>query len=398
MGDDPFDGGNLFGALGGVFGDLARLSQQQGPLNWEAARHLTLSLLTGDGSEPNVDPVARMAYEELGRVAELHVGRATGLSSSWTGRPVRIEAVTRIQWAMRTLDDYRPLFETLAAGLAAPVPGSGTDAFDPADPLGFMAPLLQMVGPMMLGMTAGSMIGNLAGRSFGAYDLPVPRPPSDALPVVMANVDAFGQEWSLPTDDLRLWVCLHEVAHHAVLGVSHLRARLQGLLDEYLGGFQHDTGGLERRLGEIELGDPTGLAHLQELFGDPEVLLGAIRSDAQRALLPQIEALVCLVVGVVDHTMDEVGSKLVSRYDQVTEALRRRRVEASPADRFVERLLGMELDQARYDRGATFVAGVVERAGPEGLSRLWVSERELPTPAELDAPGLWLARIDLPEA
>jgi hypothetical protein len=28
---------------------------------------------------------------------------------------------------------------------------------------------------------------------------------------------------------------------------------------------------------------------------------------------------------------------------------------------------------------------------------LWVSERELPTPAELDAPGLWLARIDLPD-
>ena len=41
--------------------------------------------------------------------------------------------------------------------------------------------------------------------------------------------------------------------------------------------------------------------------------------------------------------------------------------------------------------------GVVERAGEDGLSRLWTSERELPTPAELDAPGLWLARIDLPD-
>jgi uncharacterized protein (DUF2342 family) len=38
----------------------------------------------------------------------------------------------------------------------------------------------------------------------------------------------------------------------------------------------------------------------------------------------------------------------------------------------------------------------VERAGEPGLARLWESAWELPTPAELEAPGLWLARIDLP--
>jgi uncharacterized protein (DUF2342 family) len=43
------------------------------------------------------------------------------------------------------------------------------------------------------------------------------------------------------------------------------------------------------------------------------------------------------------------------------------------------------------------VAGVVERAGPEGLDRLWRSARDLPTPADVDAPGLWLARIELPD-
>ncbi len=46
--------------------------------------------------------------------------------------------------------------------------------------------------------------------------------------------------------------------------------------------------------------------------------------------------------------------------------------------------------------GAAFVDGVVERAGAEGLARLWASADNLPTPAEVDAPGLWLARIDLP--
>jgi len=82
----------------------------------------------------------------------------------------------------------------------------------------------------------------------------------------------------------------------------------------------------------------------------------------------------------------------------VTEAMRRRRVEAGEADRFVAKLIGIDLTQERYDRGSAFVDGIVERAGPDALGRLWATERDLPTPAEIDAPGLWLARIDLPHS
>ena len=38
--------------------------------------------------------------------------------------------------------------------------------------------------------------------------------------------------------------------------------------------------------------------------------------------------------------------------------------------------------------------GVIERAGDDGLGRLWSSVEHLPTPNEVDAPGLWLARIE----
>jgi uncharacterized protein (DUF2342 family) len=41
------------------------------------------------------------------------------------------------------------------------------------------------------------------------------------------------------------------------------------------------------------------------------------------------------------------------------------------------------------------VRGVVERAGVDGLNRLWERAEMEPTPNELVAPGLWLARIDL---
>jgi putative hydrolase len=212
------------------------------------------------------------------------------------------------------------------------------------------------------------------------------------------NLDAFGREWSLPDDDLKLWICLHEIAHHAVLGVPHVRARLESLLTRYTTGFRTDPRALEQAIGDIDLsGGPDALAGLQKLFGEPGALLGAIQSDEQRALLPQLEATVAVVVGVVDHVMDQVGTKLIGSYGMLTEALRRRRVETAEADRFVERMLGLELTQSTYDRGAAFVDGVVERAGEEGLARLWENEKMLPSPPELAAPGLWLARIDLPD-
>lgn len=386
---DPFEG------MPPIFGDLARMFQQQGSPGWEAARQLALGVATGHTSEPNVDPVDRMALEQLARVAELKVADATGLPTSRTGRGLQLVAATRTQWVQRTLDDWRPYFDLLATSLDDTDAGPDGDLSGlTGDAMAWMAPLMKMVGPMLLGLTAGSMVGHLAQRCFGFYDLPLPRPAGDEVLVLLGNLDEFGREWSLPADDLRLWVCLHEVTHHAVLGVPHVRARLDALLREYLTGFEADPGGLESRLGGLDATDPAGF---QSMLGDPEVLLGMIQSPQQQAMLPQLQALVSTLVGYVDHVMDRVGGGLIGAYGMVTEAVRRRRVETDQSSRFAERLFGLELTQAAVDRGSAFVDGVVERAGEEGLERLWRSERELPTPAEVDAPGLWLARIDLPE-
>lgn len=380
------------------FGDLAKMLQKQGPVSWEAAGQLALSIASGGESEPNVDPVERIKLEQLARVAELQVADATGLEPSHGGRGVTVLPVTRTQWVQRSLDAYRPLFERLAGSLAATPPADAPDPGEPfgpasADPANLFGPLMAMIGPMMLGMTAGSMLGHLSRRSFGQYDLPVPRPASDELLLVVANLDEFGSEWSLPADDLRLWVCLHEIAHHTVIGVPHVRARLTALLEDYVSGFEPDPTALESRLGDLDPTSGDALAGLQGVLSDPEALLGAVQSPAQLELLPRLEALVTTIVGYVDHVMDRVGGRLIGSYDMVTEALRRRRVTADESDRFVERLLGLELTQAQYERGEGFVTGVVERAGIEGLDRLWADEADLPTPAELDAPGLWLARL-----
>ncbi len=393
-GDDPNPGF-------GLFGDLAKMLQGQGGFQWEQARAMALQLATDGTSESNPDPLLRIKLEQLARVAELHVGQVTGLSTSVTGRPVTVVPVTRAQWVHGSTDAYRPLFEKLAAALAA----QASAPADPADALGdasadpmsaFLEKLVGAAAPMLLSLMAGSLLGHLARRSFGQYDLPIPRPANDELVLVAVNLAEFGEAWSLERDDLLLWVCINEITHHAVLGLPHVRSVLDGLLAEYAAGFTTSGGGLDERLGELSLDEPDSMVELQQRFSDPEVLLGAIMSDAQRHLLPRLEALVAVIVGYVDWVMDTVGSSLIGGYTQLTEALRRRRVEADASDRFVEQLLGLQLTQAAYERGTTFIAGVVERAGTEGLERLWSGEAVLPTPAEVDAPGLWLARIDLP--
>ena len=383
---DPFSGlpfvGDLFRAMGaaGRGGD--------------PGRQIAMSVATGGRSEPNVDPMERIEWERLVRVAELQVADRTGLDVA-RGHALTIEPVTRAAWASRSVDALRPLLGRLAETL------NEGPAFDDVpvgledDPTAaWMQGLLASINPLLAGVMTGTLVGRLAARSLGTYDLPIPRS-DDSLLVVAPNVADFGSEWNLPADDLRLWVCLHETVHHAVLGVPHVRAALTDLLTRHAGAFRNDPSSLRELVGDLDpMAGPEALVELQQVI-NPELVLGAVRSPEQEALLPRLEALVAVVIGYSDHLMDEIGGRLVTNYPMLTEALRRRRVQTDDADRFIERILGLNLTQEQVDRGTAFVAGVVDRAGDEGLRRLWADERHLPTPSEVDAPGLWLARIEL---
>ncbi len=387
------------GPLEEILKNLARLLTSQGPLNMEMARQLAQMTASEGQSEPNPDPLARVRLEELLRVADLNVSETTGLTTAPLGGLLSVQAVTRSDWAVRTLDAWRPILEKLAASLGRVPDADVPDDDGPADllgkVLGNLPQAMAMVAPLIFGMQTGTMVGHLATRAMGQYDLPVPRPPKDTLLMVPTTIDSFAQEWSLPIDDVRLWVCLHEVAHHAVLSRPHVRARLDELMTTYVSSFQANVSAFEEHLSGFDL---TDMSSLQQTFADPEVLLGQLETPAQREVMVPLQALLSAVVGYVDHIMDTVGQRLIGAYRPLTEALRRRRLEVDDGTRFVARMLGISLDSAAYDRGAAFVKGVLERAGEPGLARLWQSAKELPTPAEIAAPGLWLARIDLPDA
>jgi len=104
-----------------------------------------------------------------------------------------------------------------------------------------------------------------------------------------------------------------------------------------------------------------------------------------------------VIAAYVDHVTRSLASGLVGAAAPLGEAWYRYRIEEASSERAAGALFGLDLTRAQVDRGAAFVRGVIERAGEEGLQRLWEDARHLPTPAEVDAPGLWLERIALPE-
>ncbi|MBO0886905.1 MAG: zinc-dependent metalloprotease, partial [Acidimicrobiales bacterium] len=123
MSDPASSGGSPFERL---LKDMLRLLQSGGPVQWDLARQWAHAVATDGQPESNVEPLERIRLEELARVAELHVNQATDLELS-TGL-VQVRAVTRADWAARTLSGWQPLLDSLASALSrSPSTEAGQD-------------------------------------------------------------------------------------------------------------------------------------------------------------------------------------------------------------------------------------------------------------------------------
>ena len=392
-----------FGAGGFDLAQLMQMLQSQGPINWEVARQIAAWVAVEGGSERPIDSAAHEQLAELARAAQTNVVAETDLTGTYAAS---LRTLGPQGWAALHLDALRPVLEALATTLgkimreAGPAPGelesgqprsagaAGASPFGPE----MLGGMMQMLAPALLGMQAGSMIGYLAQHALGRYDLPLPTSDEPSLCFVVQNIDAFEEAWSLDRADLRFYVAVHEVVHAAERSVPWVRARLVRLSTEFVSAYEVDPGAIEDRFGAVDPADPSTLGSIAE---DPDALLGAMHSPRQDEPRRQLQLLTAVLEGYADSVLERVGEKLIPSFRQIHEAMDRHRVERGEAEVFIEGLLGLKLERHHYEEGAAFCRGVIDRAGPGGLNRLWESERMLPTPAELDAPGLWLARIEL---
>jgi coenzyme F420 biosynthesis associated uncharacterized protein len=289
------------------------------------------------------------------------------------------ELVARPDWVSANLRSLRPSLEPVVAKVG--------------DGLGPAAPAVRALTGVLLAAELGVVIGYLSRRVLGQYELVILDADAPArLLFVGPNLDEAARSFEADDEEMLRWVALHEVTHALQFaGVPWLRGHLAGLLHELLGSL------------EIQV-DPARVLRLPSR-DDLRALVDAVAagdlvrlmtSEAQRATLDRIQAAMAVLEGHAEHVMDATGADLVPSLPKLRAAMDRRRASPSAPARLLQRLLGLEMKLRQYQLGKSFADGVVERAGIEGLNRVWTGPDALPTLTELEDPDSWLARTSVP--
>jgi coenzyme F420 biosynthesis associated uncharacterized protein len=251
-----------------------------------------------------------------------------------------------------------------------------------------MSGMLAQISPLLMGAQVGSVLGFLAQRVLGQYDVAVPRSGPGAVLFVVANIRQFEGDWSLDPTDFRTWVAFHEVTHRFEFARPWARDRFSELLDDFLSTLTIDVEGMQAKLMTMDGADPEALQGLLE--GD-EGLFGAELDDEQRIKLGRIQSFMAAAEGYGDHVMHALGAELLPSYGRIEEAMRRYR-EGEAGDPVFERLLGIEMKREQYVNGRAFCDTVVELTDEATLARMWDSAEAMPSLPEIGEPRLWLAR------
>lgn len=345
-------------------------------VDWTLARQVA-RFAANAGVAP---PVAPDLGEDLVRLVDdagRHVGAYTGLAL--TGEIPRPEAVDRATWATANLD-------TLATYLD-PVAGRLGERASAAGPL---AGALRAMSGVALAAEAGLVVGYMAQRVLGQYEMSLLQPQSPArLLFVAPNLERAIHELGVDREEFLAWIALHEVTHVFQFGgVPWLREHLGGLLRRYL-----DT--VEVRLERAGAGGLPSLEDLQRLverFREGG-LVALVQTSEQRDLLAQVQAAMSVVEGYSEHVMDAVGADVLDDYASLRAAMERRRRSRSAPERLLWRLLGLDIKLRQYEVGRRFCDAVVASGGLALLNRVWEAPELLPSLEELSQPERWRERV-----
>ncbi len=393
---NPFaSGSNPFEFL---LGDMLNMLGSQKGMHSEMARQMAISVANVPADQPNVDPLDRLKYEELTKILEIHLRTFSALPDMQSQNMV-IEVVTRVEWAQKTVSDwerYSKMLQKVAEvhqdqqEIGSELPAEIEQSDNWAQ---MIQNLSKVIGPSMIAMQLGSMVGHLARVAFGSYEIPVPRPASSAAMLIPQNVDLFARDWELALDQVRLWATLREMVLSAILRAPLISERVEELITRHIEASSTSLRQIQDRLGQLDLTNPEGL---QQALADPSGIFGTEeQNDKQARIIEEIRTTIATIEGLTSNAMSTIGSRLLGNSAAIEEAFMRRRIERSDGERLSEQFFGIEITRAGIEKGQDFVKGVIERAGEEGLAPLWTREGAFPTLPELDAPGLWLARLEL---
>jgi uncharacterized protein (DUF2342 family) len=267
-----------------------------------------------------------------------------------------------------------------------------------------------------MGVQVGALTGVLSQRVLGQYDLALlDSSVTPRLLLLAPNLAQAARTLGVDRDELVLWVSIHEITHAVQFsGAPWLREYLGGMLKELIEGLQvtisgrsgeQDDGTAEnggaggatgRRGGWVpsmpKLPDAAELRDMVERARRGELLRLTLGED-RWALVERMQAAMSLIEGHAEHVMDAIGADVLPSLPRLRAAMNHRRESRGLPWRVLERLLGLELKMRQYELGRRFCDAVVDAGGPQALALAWSGPDALPTPAELELPSLWIARV-----
>ncbi len=238
-----------------------------------------------------------------------------------------------------------------------------------------------------LGAQAGVLIGYVARKVLGQYDVFLPPDDEGLLYFVGPNIVEVEQRFSLPPRDFRLWIAIHEVTHRVQFGhATWLRGYLASQVNEYLATVQLDSHQLMEQLKRAA--DEAKAGADWRGMGGVFLLL----SPEQRELFKRMQAMMSLLEGHASYVMNEVARDHVNDVDRMRRALSARR-RSSSVERTFQKAIGFDQKIQQYDAGERFVRAIVDRAGMSTFNLIWRSAADLPMHDEIAEPDRWLARV-----
>jgi putative hydrolase len=367
----------------GIFEQLFKMLQSSGPVNWKLAREVTKSL---SGQPEPVEPIVAEEYRELAHVAEVRISTLTSLPSPATGE---LNPTDRATWAAENQQSFRILVEPLASKFtdltgSAQLPGMSGSGME-----SMLAPL----GPALLGIQAGTMVGFMSHRVLGQFDTGIPAMDHDRPYVIVPNLDDFAMDHGVDHRQVRLWAALHEVAFHRIISIEWIRGRFVELVETFYETVTIDASDLLGKLSGA-MGDPN---ELQRMFGDEQDASGLIKGTSDPERLADLQAFTAFIEGYADRVVAIAGIDLVPSIERIETAYNRRRTEPNQAEQFLQQFAGLALERHRGIDARQFCDDVVDRWGEEALDKVWEDPTNMPRLKELTDPIGWAARVLLDE-
>ena len=359
----------------------AQQERPEGMINWNRTRDIATAMNKGES-------LTAVERERLDRYYGDLVAQCIPIVSEYTGSSLptddhRTFAFDRVDWIDANLVGFRRMFEPIEE-LDSPTSHKGT--------IGRFA---SSVNQSMLSYEIGLLLGYLARRVLGQYDLALlgrePVEASGKLYYVEPNIRGVEAKLGLPKDDFRMWLALHETTH-AFEFEAHpwVRVHFNSLLDRYMAFMKQDAEYLKQGMQGLKV-----FADRMRTRGDDNgSWIEAFMNGEQRELFNEMQAMMCVVEGYSNHVMNAVGKDLLVNYEEISRKFEERQKQRTQSEQLFAKLTGLNVKMEQYRAGERFIDEIVRLRSHDVARRVWEAPEFLPTMDEIRKPELWLTRIE----